>query len=83
MSGQYLQAKLTCIFCTYSFFDETMVDSEASRQQWEYDKFDRMLQDSCATPVKLPFDFLKSITNDFSEERVLGRGGFGEVYKVC
>ena len=76
MSGQYLQAKLTCIFCTYSFFDETMVDSEASRQQWEYDKFDRMLQDSCATPVK-------SITNDFSEDRVLGRGGFGEVYKVC
>jgi hypothetical protein len=39
-----------------------------------------LVQDHCAIPV--PFDFLKTITSDFSKEQELGRGGFGVVYKV-
>jgi len=30
----------------------------------------------------LPMDFLKAITQDFSQEREVGRGGYGVVYKV-
>jgi hypothetical protein len=33
-------------------------------------------------PVAVSFDYLKAITDDFSSERRIGRGGFGEVYKV-
>jgi len=32
-------------------------------------------------PSKLPYQFIKQITNDFDEERILGSGGFGTVYK--
>ncbi|XP_006656447.1 putative receptor-like protein kinase At4g00960 isoform X1 [Oryza brachyantha] len=32
-------------------------------------------------PAELPLDFLKKITNDFSDERLLGTGAFGSVYK--
>ena len=30
----------------------------------------------------LPLKYLREITNDFSDERLLGQGGFGRVYKV-
>lgn len=33
-------------------------------------------------PTNLPFALLKKITDDFSEEREIGQGGFGTVYKV-
>ena len=33
-------------------------------------------------PKDLPLEFLKKITDDFSEDRRIGVGGFGEVYKV-
>ncbi|XP_051198533.1 cysteine-rich receptor-like protein kinase 6 [Lolium perenne] len=32
-------------------------------------------------PSELPLDFLKSITDQFSQERILGTGAFGTVYK--
>ncbi|XP_037488003.1 probable tyrosine-protein kinase DDB_G0283397 [Triticum dicoccoides] len=32
-------------------------------------------------PKDLPLALLQSITNDFSEDRKIGQGGFGEVYK--
>jgi predicted Ser/Thr protein kinase len=33
-------------------------------------------------PEDLPFQFIRDITDDFAEERILGEGGFGVVYKV-
>ena len=33
-------------------------------------------------PSNLPFELLKKITNNFSEEREIGQGGFATVYKV-
>lgn len=33
-------------------------------------------------PDDVSFDFLREVTNDFSEERILGQGAFGVVYKV-
>jgi hypothetical protein len=34
-------------------------------------------------PSELPLDFLKTITDQFSEKRILGVGAFGTVYEVC
>jgi hypothetical protein len=47
-----------------------------------HDELEKKLQDSNATPMCLPLDFLKAITCDFSTEFELGRGGYGVVYKV-
>lgn len=33
--------------------------------------------------VYMPHEYLKKITDRFSNERLLGRGAFGVVYKVC
>lgn len=33
-------------------------------------------------PTNLPFALLKNITENFSEDRVIGQGGFATVYKV-
>ena len=33
-------------------------------------------------PKELPLDFLKSITDQFSEKLILGVGAFGTVYEV-
>jgi hypothetical protein len=33
-------------------------------------------------PTNLPFSLLKNITGNFSEDRVVGHGGFAIVYKV-
>ena len=29
------------------------------------------------------FEFLEKITNKFSEQNIVGRGGYGIIYKVC
>ena len=49
-----------------------------------YKALERMLlhEDEAPTPMKLPLLLLEAITNNFSDERVLGRGGFAVVYKV-
>ncbi|CAL4982893.1 unnamed protein product [Urochloa decumbens] len=41
---------------------------------------DMLLHDSAA-PTCLPFSLLKDITNDFSDDQLIGRGGFATVYK--
>ncbi|GJN25550.1 hypothetical protein PR202_gb13393 [Eleusine coracana subsp. coracana] len=41
-----------------------------------------ILQDPSAKPRSLPLQELKEVTNNFSEDRQLGKGGFGIVYKV-
>ena len=40
------------------------------------------LHDESVEPIKLPFSLLEEITGNFSEDNLLGKGGFGSVYKV-
>ncbi|KAL6660760.1 hypothetical protein ACP70R_001795 [Stipagrostis hirtigluma subsp. patula] len=51
----------------------------------KYDKYEaeleRVLQDPYAEPVSLPLEFLEAITDGFSNEQEIARGGFGVVYK--
>ena len=42
-----------------------------------------MLDDETARPIQLPLSFLKDITKVFSDGQLIGKGGFGAVYKVC
>lgn len=42
---------------------------------------EQVLIDADKRPILLPFSLLKDITNDFSEERIIGRGGFADVYE--
>ena len=45
-------------------------------------KFKELFMQMGPNPHHLPLQHLKDITNNFSEEQILGRGGFGVVYKV-
>jgi len=42
---------------------------------------ERLLSDQDAEPVALPLSLLGEITDDFSDERIIGEGGFAVVYK--
>ncbi|TKW21682.1 hypothetical protein SEVIR_4G136500v4 [Setaria viridis] len=53
------------------------MDSESSR----YEKLESMLHNGSSEPCNLPLEYLRNITNNFSDERLLGEGGFGKVYK--
>ncbi|XP_039805048.1 homeodomain-interacting protein kinase 2-like [Panicum virgatum] len=55
-----------------SYFKEKM-DGESKR----YDS----LLDSNSEPCSIPLDYLRNITNNFSDDQLLGEGGFGKVYK--
>ncbi|CAL4980312.1 unnamed protein product [Urochloa decumbens] len=46
-----------------------------------YDVLERMLLDESQEPTKLPLSLLEAITDGFSDEREIGRGGFAVVYK--
>ncbi|CAL4964525.1 unnamed protein product [Urochloa decumbens] len=46
-----------------------------------YNALERMLLDATKKPMKLPLSLLEAITDNFSDKRVLGRGGFAVVYK--
>ncbi|WVZ79706.1 hypothetical protein U9M48_027257 [Paspalum notatum var. saurae] len=58
-------------------FSSKEMDSESSR----YDKLESMLQDGSSEPRNLPLQYLRNITDNFSDERLIGEGGFGTVYK--
>lgn len=47
-----------------------------------HDLLERMLVNPKAEAIGLPLSFLKAITNDFSEDEHIGKGGFADVYKV-
>ncbi|XP_044318680.1 cysteine-rich receptor-like protein kinase 26 [Triticum aestivum] len=40
-----------------------------------------ILQDQSSRPHSIPLQHLKEVTNNFSEDRILGHGGIGVVYK--
>ena len=73
--------------CSTCRFFHCITGSEASKRAFlpkstDFGVLEGMLQDPCAAPMCLPMDFLKAITQDFSQEREVGRGGYGVVYKV-
>ena len=39
-------------------------------------------EDNTGRKLELPLQYLKDITDNFSSDREIGRGGFGVVYKV-
>uniref|UniRef100_A0A0A8XN46 Protein kinase domain-containing protein n=1 Tax=Arundo donax TaxID=35708 RepID=A0A0A8XN46_ARUDO len=53
------------------------MDSESSR----HNKLESILQDRSLEPHSIALEDLRKITNNFSEEQLLGEGGFGKVYK--
>ncbi|XP_044344464.1 serine/threonine-protein kinase BSK1 isoform X3 [Triticum aestivum] len=66
-----------------SKYDNNLVqDNKTDGESSKYDNDpDRMLCDQTSPPAKLPFQYLKTITNNFSDTYAIGRGGSGVVYK--
>ena len=58
------------------------MDSTARRYDMYEKMLENILQDPSEPPVSLPLEFLEAITDNFSSDHELGRGGFGVVYKV-
>jgi hypothetical protein len=48
----------------------------------ELDALERILSDRSLKPIDIDFSALQSITRNFSEERIIGAGGFARVYQV-
>ncbi|CAN6201304.1 unnamed protein product [Urochloa humidicola] len=46
-----------------------------------HDELDSILQDGSSEPWNLPLEYLRKITNNFADDRLVGEGGFGKVYK--
>jgi hypothetical protein len=46
------------------------------------DTLEHILQDPNSMPRVMQLEYLERITDNFSDERLLGEGGFGKVYKV-
>ena len=55
------------------------MDGKASTAQ---NYLERMLFDERVKPIKLPLSLLEDITNNFSDDHEIRRGGFAKVYKV-
>nr|XP_051228900.1 uncharacterized protein LOC127346664 [Lolium perenne] len=56
-------------------------ESAACSSTARYRMYHIMPEDS-QEPTNLPLTLLKDITDDFSDEREIGRGGFAVVYKM-
>ncbi|CAD6339189.1 unnamed protein product [Miscanthus lutarioriparius] len=46
-----------------------------------YDQLESIILNGSSGPCSLPLEYLRRITNNFSDERLLGEGAFGKVYK--
>ncbi|CAO2146671.1 unnamed protein product, partial [Urochloa humidicola] len=46
-----------------------------------YRTLENMLHEKTGEPLSLKLQLLQAITNNFSKENLIGRGGYGEVYK--
>ncbi|KAG2640775.1 hypothetical protein PVAP13_2KG118348 [Panicum virgatum] len=57
------------------------MDSRASTFDDYRKQLQMVLEDPSESPVPVSLDFLKDITDGFSSDRLIGRGGFGEVYR--
>ncbi|XP_039776674.1 uncharacterized protein LOC120644165 isoform X3 [Panicum virgatum] len=64
---------------------ETIANAGMDSTARIYDMYETMLenilQDPSEPPVSLPLEFLEAITDNFSSDHELGRGGYGVVYK--
>ncbi|WVZ79684.1 hypothetical protein U9M48_027237 [Paspalum notatum var. saurae] len=69
------------VTCLLSCFSEILHTEEMDSEPSRYDKLESMLQDGSSEPRNLPLQYLRNITDNFSDERILGEGGFGTVYK--
>ena len=54
------------------------MDDEPGR----HNKQESILHNQCLNLHSLSLKDMREITNDFSDERLLGQGGFGRVYEV-
>ncbi|XP_044973289.1 serine/threonine-protein kinase BSK1-like [Hordeum vulgare subsp. vulgare] len=59
---------------------DNKMSGECSKHN-DNDNLELMLWDQTSLPPKLSFQYLKMITNNFSDEHALGSGGSGVVYK--
>ncbi|CAL4991692.1 unnamed protein product [Urochloa decumbens] len=50
-------------------------------QAKEYNTLEDLAFDDIGDPLNFKLSLLRTITNDFSEEQIIGKGGFGVVYK--
>ena len=67
-----------CYYVEMLVQSEIEMDAESSR----HDKLESIFEGASSEQRTLPLEYLRNITNDFSQELLLGEGGFGKVYKV-
>ncbi|TVU26091.1 hypothetical protein EJB05_28620, partial [Eragrostis curvula] len=68
-----------CYACSSS--RQASVEAGMDSTATDHDVWEEKLHNPTASPISLPYWFLKDITGNFSTEQELGRGGFGVVYK--
>lgn len=73
--------ELSKLIFPFSSFPSAPWDVDMGGTSVGYDVLERIL-DRSEKPNHLPLPILARITDDFSDERKIGEGGFGVVYKV-